>query len=391
MTERLYYTDPRLEAFAARVEETRDQGRRLYLDRTAFYPTSGGQPHDTGTLAGVPVLDVVDEGERIAHVLAEPAAAAGEEVEGRIDWPRRFDHMQQHTGQHLLSAIFSDAFGLETVSVHFGEDASTLDLTVHGLDPAMLLEAEARANAAIWEDRPVTVGFEDADAAMAAGLRKPTEREGRLRVVAIEGLDRSACGGTHVESTGRIGAILLRRTERIRSETRVEFLCGGRAIRRARADFAALTLAARVFSAPIDEVPALVESQQRQLRTLQSDRKSLDQELAAFRARDLYERTPPAADGVRRAVHAVTPGAADELRALALAFTALPKALLVGSVESPPVVLLATSEDSGIEAGTALRCVLDELGGRGGGSARIAQGSLPDAAALARAVELLAG
>src|SRR6185312_3385282 len=178
MTERLYYTDAYLRDFDARVVDRAYDGRTLYLDRTAFYPTSGGQPFDTGTLAGIAVTDVVDEGERIAHTLAAPAPP-GDEISGAIEWERRFDHMQQHTGQHLLSAIFADRFRLETVSVHFGAASSTLDLDAESVPPATLLTVEALANSAIMEPHAVTVSFEDASS--ATGLRKPPPREGTLR------------------------------------------------------------------------------------------------------------------------------------------------------------------------------------------------------------------
>ncbi|MBX6364371.1 MAG: hypothetical protein IRZ00_10930 [Gemmatimonadetes bacterium] len=388
MTERLYYTDAYLRTFDAVVVETADDGRRVYLDRTAFYPTSGGQPCDAGTLGGVAVVDVVDEGERVAHVLAAPLGAGpGATVEGRIDWERRFDHMQQHTGQHLLSAVFADLYGLETVSVHFGATSSTLDLGAPSVDAATLRAAEARANAVVWEARPVTVTFEDA--AVATGLRKPSERSGELRIVSIEGIDRSACGGTHVARTAEIGPVLLRRVEKIRRETRVEFLCGARALAAARADWETLGRVAQALSAAPEEAPALVAGLREQLKEAASARRRLEAELAQHRAHDLWERTAPGSDGVRRAALRRAAGGMDELRALAHAFVALPRTMLLGLVTDPPSVLLATSEDSGIDAGAELRRVLADLGGRGGGSARIAQGSVPAADALERVVAAL--
>ncbi|HET9984120.1 MAG TPA: alanyl-tRNA editing protein [Longimicrobiales bacterium] len=388
MTERLYYTDAYLRAFDAVVADAADGGRRIYLDRTAFYPTSGGQPCDAGTLGGVPVVDVVDEGERIAHVLAAPLGAeVGATVEGLVDWARRFDHMQQHTGQHLLSAVFADLYGLETVSVHFGATSSTLDLRAESVDRETLLAAEARANAVVWEDRPVTVTFEDA--AATAGLRKPSERPGELRVVSIEGVDRSACGGTHVARTAEIGPVLLRRSEKIRKETRIEFLCGARALGAARADWETLGRVAQALSTAPEEAPALVAGLRDQLKDAASARRRLEEELAGHRARDVWERTVPGPDGVRRAVERRGAGGMDELRALAHAFVALPRAVLIGAVSDPPSVLLAASEDSGLDAGAELRRVLADAGGRGGGSARIAQGSTPGAEALERVVVAL--
>jgi alanyl-tRNA synthetase len=253
MTHRLYFTDAYLTTFAATVTARADDGRRLYLDRTAFYPTSGGQPFDTGRLGGVVVVDVIDEGDRIAHLLDAPAA--GDRLEGAIDWARRFDHMQQHTGQHLLSAVLAERFGLTTVSVHFGRESATLDLDAAALEHAQLVDAELAANAAVSENRPVTVSFEEAGS--APGLRKTSDREGTLRIITIEGLDRSACGGTHVRATGEIGAISIRKVERVKQHVRLEFLCGLRAVRRARADADLLSTIAASRSAAADELPAL--------------------------------------------------------------------------------------------------------------------------------------
>src|SRR5579864_1150202 len=247
MSERLYYDDSYLREFHARVLDRSEDGRILYLDRTAFYPTSGGQPHDLGSIAGASVVDVLDEGERIAHRTA--SAVDSTEVDCRLDWARRFDHMQQHSGQHLLSAVFIEQFGIETCSFHLGEEISTLDLEVPSIAMEKVIAAERRANEAVWENRPIDVTYEDA--VSAADLRKPTGRAGTLRIVSIQGLDRIACGGTHVRLTGEIGPILIRRLEKIRNNVRVEFLCGMRAVRRARADYDALTHIGQTFSAAL--------------------------------------------------------------------------------------------------------------------------------------------
>ncbi len=388
---RLYYTDSYLASFGSRVADVAEGGRRVYLEATAFYPTSGGQPNDTGVLGGVAVVDVVDEGGRVAHLLAAPLPVGpGAEVEGRIDWPRRWDHMQQHTGQHLLSALFAEEHGLVTVSVHFGAETSTLDLRGPPPDAALLAAVERRANEVVWENRPVIVVFESAaEATRAGGLRKAPSREGELRIVAIEGLDRSACGGTHVRATGEIGAILLRRSEKIRGDTRVEFVCGGRAIGRARADYQALAGAAQLFSAPLDDVPALVQGQREQVKEAQSALRRLEEELAAYRARALYESVAPDAAGVRRIVDRRAAGAVDELKVLAQAVAMLPRAIFLATVADPPTVLLAASEDSGVNAGAELKAVLAAAGGRGGGSPRLAQGSVRDAAALEQVLQAL--
>src|SRR5215469_1978880 len=235
-TERLYYNDCYLQEFAAQVVDRADDGRRVYLDRTAFYPTSGGQPFDLGTIGGIAVKEVIDEEERIAHLLNTPLADS--EVQGQIDWGRRFDHMQQHTGQHLLSAVLIELFDISTVSFHMGAVTSTIDVDAPSLDAKQVERVEERCAEIIWEARPVTIAYEDSSADL--GLRKASARTGTLRIVSIDSLDRSACGGTHVRSTSEIGPILLRKLEKIRGNTRVEFVCGMRAIKQARQDYRTL-------------------------------------------------------------------------------------------------------------------------------------------------------
>jgi alanyl-tRNA synthetase len=383
MTERLYYTDSYLRGFTARITGHADDGRTVYLDRTAFYPTSGGQPFDLGSIAGVAVLEVVDEEERIAHKLArvlEPAAANAETIECAVDWSRRFDHMQQHSGQHLLSAVFEELFHLKTVSFHLGAESATIDIEGGVVDQRTIVDVERRANQIVFENRPVTVEFQNA--AEAQGLRKPSDRDGTLRIVSIDGLDRSACGGTHVRFTGEIGPILLRKLDKIRQTVRVEFLCGSRAVARARADYEALSKAAQLFSSPLDEVPALLAVQMEAARTAAKAHRKLELDLAAYRGGELYRSAVPGADGFRRVSQQAARGNLEELRAVAQNFTAQPKAVFTATLAEPPSVLLAVSEDAGIDAGKALRAVLADVGGRGGGNARIAQGSVPDAAKL---------
>ncbi|HVX41453.1 MAG TPA: DHHA1 domain-containing protein [Gemmatimonadaceae bacterium] len=379
MTNRLYYTDAYATTFTSTVVERSADGTRVYLRESAFYPTSGGQPHDVGRLAGVDVIDVVDEDDRVAHVLAAPLAPEVGEVRGDIDWARRFDHMQQHTGQHLLSAVFEDLFGFTTVSVHFGPDYATLDLDAEHVTRAQLVAAEARANAVVAEARPVAVSFEDA--AAATGLRKPSDRSGTLRIVTIDGIDRSACGGTHVRSSAEIGVVLVRGVEKIRKATRVEFVCGERAVRRARRDYEILTSVGGALSAAIDDVAALVGAQADRLKDAEGARKKLAQELAGYRMRERYDAAPPGASGTRVIV-VRDAASADELRALAQAALGLPRAVVVGALTEPASVLLAASDDSGVNAGQVLKERLAAVGGRGGGSPRLAQGSVPDAAAL---------
>lgn len=383
-TDRLYYTDARLTEFAATV--TAVDGTRVRLDRSAFYPTSGGQQCDRGVLGGVPVADVIDDGGDVTHVLGGPAAfAAGDTVFGTIDWARRFDHMQQHTGQHLLSALFEDLCRAPTMSVHFGDASCTLDVD-GAISHDAAVKVEARANAVAAENRPVTVTFEDA--ATATGLRKPSDRTGTLRIVAIDGIDRSACGGTHVRTTGEIGPVLVRRLEKYKSLTRVEFLCGARAAARARADYDALAGMAAALTAGIDELPPLVAAQSAALRAMESEHKKLAESLAVFRARDLHAAAAPGPDGNRRVTAAGTP---DELRLLAHAISALDHAVFIGTCDAPPSVVCSASADSGVNAGAVLKAALALHGGRGGGNAKVAQGTAPTPDALRAVAAQLAG
>lgn len=375
MTERLYYTDSYLKQFEAGVVSVSEDGLRVVLDRTAFYPTSGGQLHDLGTLNSIPVTEVAEgEDGGIAHVLESPLTAGT--VTGEIDWERRFDFMQQHSGQHLLSAVFESMFGFKTVSVHMGEASSTVDLETASVTREQLRAVEEAANRGVFENRAITVGIEDASE--AAGLRKATERTGDLRIVTIDGCDRSACGGTHVKTTGEIGPILLRRLDKIRGNVRVEFLCGLRAARRARMDYEALDSAARVFNAQLDDVPALAASLAEQVREAGKERRKLGLELAQLRGRQLWESQEVSATGRRVYVDERASGALDdEVRALALSFTAQPGAAFIATSQDPPAVLLAVSEDTGLHAGNLMKPLLADLGGRGGGNNRTAQGSLP--------------
>lgn len=378
MTERLYYTDARLTHFTAQVVDRANDGLRVYLDRSAFYPTSGGQPHDTGRLGGVEVLDVVDEDDRVAHVMAAPVLS--DAVEGEVNWGRRWDFMQQHTGQHLLSAVFADRFGYETVSVHFGPDYATLDLSVDVVPADKLREALLVANTIVTENRAVSVSFEEA--ASATGLRKATARDGTLRIVTIADCDRSACGGTHVNATGEIGPILLRRQEKMKKNARIEFLCGMRAVHRATADYEVLQRLASGLSAAIDELPTLIPAQAEQLKATENARRKLEEEVAGTRARAAWEAATPDANGVRWLVERRSSGKPDDARIMALAFAALPRAAFVSRIADAPGLLFAASADSGLDAGKQLKEALAAAGGRGGGSPRLAQGTTPDARSL---------
>ncbi|MBC7927600.1 MAG: hypothetical protein H7039_18290 [Bryobacteraceae bacterium] len=387
MTERIYYTNPNWVRFEANVVRLDAEKRRLVLDRTAFYPTSGGQPHDLGSIHGIDVISVDDEDDSVVHTLARPLEATGT-VEGVVDWARRFDHMQQHTGQHLLSAVFVDLFGLETLSFHMGAEVATIELATPSLDTATMEQASRRANALIAEDRPVAISFEDA--ASVAGLRKAPSRTGVLRIVTIGGIDKSACGGTHVTNTAAIGFVSLRGTEKIRGNTRLEFVCGLRAATRASLDYRLLETTARTMKAPFDEVTNVATDWAGRLGEAEKLNRKLSLDLATYAGRDLYSSTEPLPSGMRLVVREVE-SVSEEVRAEAQSFVSRPHSAYIGFVLSKPAVLFATSLDSGIDAGAKLKELLTGYGGKGGGAKSLAQGSVPDLDSLNRLVSDLKG
>jgi alanyl-tRNA synthetase len=384
VTERLYYTDSFLSSFTASVVKQADGGRRVYLDRTAFYPTSGGQPHDTGTLGGVRVVDVVDEDDRIAHLLAAPLEATGS-IEGVIDWPRRLDHIQQHTAQHLLSAVLDSQLHARTTSVHFGAETSSVDLDRDVITDGQLAAAEHEANEIIMEDRHVTVSFEEAGA--VEGLRKASKREGTLRIITIEGIDKSACGGTHARRTGEIGPLLVLGAERVKGKARVEFVAGWRALAHARRNEALVRATSSALSAQVTEIPSALQALTSQLKDARSALKKLGAEVAVSRARMLAESVEPDGNGIRRVMLTSHGYDADELRAIGQAMGAIPGVRFIATLNDPPTVFVAAGPDSGWDAGAVLKAALAEVGGRGGGSARSAQGTVGGVGELERVVE----
>ncbi|MFN7935999.1 MAG: DHHA1 domain-containing protein [Bryobacteraceae bacterium] len=386
MTERLYYHDANLTAFTAQVVDVSEDRCRVYLDRTAFYPASGGQPSDRGLLGGIAVVDVIDEEDRVAHVLA--SALLGETVEGSVDWARRHDHMQQHTGQHLLSAVLEELYGIPTLSFHMGAEVSDIEIGTASLSPEQIANVERRVNEVIAQNRAVSVDFEDA--ATAQGLRKPSERPGILRIVTIDGLDRSACGGTHVSGTAAIGPVFLRKLDKVRGNVRLEFVCGHRALRAARGDYDRLMEVARQLSASAEEVPELVAALQAKAATAEKANRKLAIELASLQGRQLYESTEPDASGTRRCSRSeAVASISEETRTLAQSFTAGSKAIFLAVAEQGRAVLLAASKDSGRNAGEILKQCLQAAGGRGGGNPQLAQGSVPTPEALAQLLQLL--
>jgi alanyl-tRNA synthetase len=380
MTQRLYYTDAYLHVFDAQIVDISDGGLRVYLDRTAFYPTSGGQQFDLGTLNGVAIQDVADEGERIAHVLCAPLSLGP--VQGVIDWTRRYDLMQQHTGQHLLSAICEELFGYATVSVHMGADHCTVDFDTPTINSAQRAAIERRCADVVALAQPTSVTFEDK--AVASGLRKESTRDGTLRIVEIPGIDRSACGGTHVRNTAEIGPILLGRQEKVRSITRIEFACGHRAIAFARNNYELLSGISRALQVPPEHTLERIATLLDQNKGNEKERSRLSLEVARREGIDLFHATIPSTEGLRR-VHVTEP--LESARAKAQGYLQGGLATFLATYETS--FLFATSPDSGIDAGQRAKAALSQVGGRGGGTATLAQGSVPDVSALDALVRLL--
>ncbi len=373
-TKRLYYTDCYVAEFEAKVLDVAEDGGkfRVYLDRTAFYPASGGQPSDTGTLGGINVVDIVDEVEKVAHVL-EKRPEAGK-VTGVIDWTRRFDHMQQHTGQHVLSAAFDTTGGYKTVSFHLGSESSTIDLDSDRLGRRQADEAEELANQMVFEDREVNIQFKSAAEASTMGLRKASDREGELRLVEIPGFDLSACGGTHVKRTGAVGVILVRKIERLKAMTRIEFVCGCRAMRTSRRDFATLAEAARLFSGAPENLPVLISKQSEELRAVLRTQEKLIKRVAEFEAREFWSSTAEV-NGRKVVARVYAAGETEEARAFAHAMAKQPSSVALIAVAAKPVMLFFAQTPGGTaDMGKLLRETVSKVGGKGGGARDFSQG-----------------
>ncbi len=373
-TERLYYTDSNLRAFEARIAslEPCQQGFRAVLDRTAFYPESGGQPSDRGKLSGAQVLDVIDDGEAVIHVLDRPPE--GETVRGEVDWPRRFDHMQQHTGQHILSAAFEHTCQARTLSFHMGRAASTIDLESARLSPAQLAAAEELANQVVCENRSVEVLFHSSEQASQMALRKPSERQGELRLIQVADFDLSACGGTHVRQTGAVGQISIRGTEKFKGGTRVEFVCGGRALRAARGDFQLLSQTAQSLSCALEKTPETVAKLAETVRTQAKTVEKLTRDLLAAEARILYDAAEERG-GVRLIRRVLESENAAQARILAQAIASLPGAIaMIGARVNPAGIILAQAQDGSADMASILRQALAQVGGKSGGARNYAQG-----------------
>jgi alanyl-tRNA synthetase len=408
MTERLYYRNSFLYDFAASVEAVREvaDGRRaLVLDRTVFYPTSGGQPFDTGwiefvsadsevpvplpvSLPKLRVSEVIeDESDgTILHIVENLAAppALPLRVRGFIDVDRRQDHMQQHSGQHVLSAAFLKLLDAPTVSFHMGEETCTIDLDITSLSPSQLELAERHANQVVWEDRQVLTHEATPEQARRIGVRKiPVGAHETLRLIEVRGVDLCACGGTHVLTTGQIGNIQLRKVEKVKQGIRVEFVCGARALRFARKDFQVLAEAAALYSSHLWEVPAQSQKLIDSGKAAQKQQQKLLAEIAELGAQRTLARTAP--ESGRKIVaeyFADRDLAFVKLYAQKLVSAEDHVIALVGAGQGTPALVFAQSPGGSFDAGAQLKAIVGSAGGRGGGTRDLAQGGVPSAALI---------
>jgi alanyl-tRNA synthetase len=396
-TRRLYYDDSFQDNFTANVLSCQPMADPLagqesscygvLLDQTHLYPTSGGQPNDFGKLGDANVVDVRDlENDEILHVVDRPVPTG--QIDGCIDWPRRFDHMQQHTGQHLLSAVFAERFGLPTVSFHLGQSVSTIDLRGSQPTPQILEGAARAANAMVFEDREISIRYGTAEQFAKMGVRKQVERAGALRAVEIAGIDFQPCGGTHVRRTGQIGTILLRGCSKIRQDWRVEFLCGQRAEAAARRDsdlIARVSAQLKCATADLDaSVDRLLGEREAAARNL----KALLPRLADVEATSRLASVAASSDGTRAVVEVLHGVGPEYLQYYATALVRSEKVVALLALAETGALVFAQHPQADRDMNTLLHKVLQEVGGKGGGSRDFARGALSDPAKTSAALEL---
>jgi len=398
MTTRLYYNDSFLYDFDAEVREVVETPRPgLVLDRTAFYPTSGGQVFDTGWISPdantkLRVTEVADaEDGRVVHYLEAPVGdlKPGTRVRGQIDAARRRDHMQQHSGQHVLSAAFIRLYNIKTVSFHMADDYCSIDLDTPTLTKEQVESAERLANEIILENRPVEIRFVTRSEAETLGLRKlPSTERDELRIIDIHDFDLTACGGTHVSHTGQIASILLRKTEKVRQGWRVEFVAGLRAVATARRDFTTLTETAALFSAHIYDVPQQARKSLDEIRSLRKQYDQSQEELAAAYASVLLAGARESHDR-RIVVRTLSDRDLNFVKLLAQRVTRLaPNVVALLATTSPqPSLVFAQSPGQSLDMGALMKEVMAKIGGRGGGSKDMAQGGVPKAEGIETALD----
>jgi alanyl-tRNA synthetase len=362
MTERLYYLDPYLKEFTARVVRT--TGKGVVLDRTAFFPTGGGQPCDLGTLNGVEVTDVVEDGRDVIHAIASPLEG---EVRGVIDWDRRRDHMQQHHGQHLLSEAFVRVSKAQTSSFHLGRQGCSIDLD-QAIAPVDVERAETLTNMVIYENRPVQIGFFGPEEARSLPMRKPPPAEDRIRVVTVNEYDCQACCGTHPRTTGEVGVVCVTGVERQKGSTRVHFVCGYRALSEARENARVIKALGQKLSAGRDGLEKAVDRIQTDFAETRRQLSAADRKLAELLGKELSARG-------RLVVEVFEGKGIEYLRSVATAVVTTPgRVAILGGTGETSSVVVARSQDLTLDLRPIFKDVLAPIQGKGGGSAHFVQG-----------------
>jgi alanyl-tRNA synthetase len=365
LTKRLYFEDAYRKEFDGRiVERLVHEGRpSVILDQTGFYPESGGQPSDRGTLGRAGVLHVFEDGERIIHLLDRELEET-DNVRGIIDWPRRFDHMQQHSGQHVLSQCFIEVLGGETRSFHLGEQVSTLEIGIAEISDADLEKVESRANEVVFEDREIRTYFVPPEGISSVPLRRPPKKEGTIRVVEVDGFDYSACGGTHCRRTGEIGLIKILRWDKIRNNLRFEFLCGRRAWQDYWDKNRSLLGISQMFSVQGRDVGSAVEKTIQENRLCRKKLRQLQEALAGFEAAEMIARE---AGGLVKRVW--TDKTADEVKLLALHIVRQAERAVLFAVRGAERdhFIFACSEKMPLNLRDLVPLVMQRAKGKGGG------------------------
>lgn len=379
-TERLYYNDSHLIEFEARVVDVTERvsgWTAVVLNRTAFYPTGGGQPSDTGTLNGAPVFECIDDGENgVLHMLQGPTPERGTVVRGRVDWPRRLDHIQQHTGQHILSQSFVKLFNAPTRSFRVLDHFCEIDVDLANANSEIIERAVELANNVIWENRAITIRNVPSDEAAELPLRKEPAREGELRLIEIEDFDLTPCGGTHAHRTGEVGMIGVRSWERAKGLTRIEFVAGIRALTDYRKANQTARDLAGLFSAGRDDAVQLAAHMLEENKELHRRVRTLEETAASDEAEKLFNQSKPDENGTRLIARTFENRDADSLKKLAHALIARPHTIaLFGSRDRETARLVfARSEDARGDMSLLMREACVMLDGRGGGKPDMAQG-----------------
>ncbi|MBN2183870.1 MAG: hypothetical protein JW746_00930 [Candidatus Krumholzibacteriota bacterium] len=399
--ERGYVSEPDRFDFSAKVVKSEDAGdgnTRVWLEKTFFYPFSGGQPDDRGTLNGIEVTEVSEDENGVCHLVGG-IIGEGDIVEGRVDPERRRDHMCQHSGQHLLSRIFLEKAGFSTVGFHMGERISTIDLDNDNVTDDLIEEVEISVNRLVLKNIPfssriITIGeytelIENRnDSGIKGGIRsRIPEGTEMVRIVEIDGIDSSTCCGTHVQATGEIGSVKILGREKVKNGTRLQFVCGLRAAADYRGKHDMIDSLARKFSTDWSNIEKSIEKLYDENRTLRKEAAALNHELAEFRVREIEDPTDHIGDYgvIRKIFDQMEPGVLRDIAGNIREKSGM--IVLFGYRKPSPGLIFASSAGIDIDMGEILKTSAGIMGARGGGSKNFAQGGGGDEEKVEGAVD----